>query len=41
VLLPETLAATVLGCMLMTLLCGQIGAALALRARPAPLLRNE
>ncbi len=39
--LPGTLAITVLGCTLLTLLCGQIGTALALRARPAPLLRNE
>jgi putative ABC transport system permease protein len=41
VLLPGTLAATVFGCALLTLLCGQIGTALALRARPGPLLRNE
>jgi putative ABC transport system permease protein len=41
VLLPGTLAVTVLGCMLLTLGCGQIGGALALRARAAPLLRNE
>jgi putative ABC transport system permease protein len=41
VLLPGTLAATVLGCALLTLFCGQIGTALALRARPGPLLRNE
>ena len=41
VLLPGTLAATVLGCALLTLLCGQVGTALALRARPGPLLRNE
>ncbi|MBL6456578.1 FtsX-like permease family protein [Belnapia sp. T6] len=41
VLLPGTLAATVLGCALLTLLCGQIGTALALRVRPGPLLRNE
>ena len=34
-------ALTVIGCALLTLLCGQIGTALALRARPAPLLRNE
>jgi putative ABC transport system permease protein len=40
-LLPGTLAATVLGCAVLTLLCGQIGTALALRARPGPLLRNE
>jgi putative ABC transport system permease protein len=41
VLLPGTLAATVLGCAALTLACGQIGTALALRARPGPLLRNE
>ena len=41
VLLPGTLAATVVGCALLTLACGQIGTALALRARPGPLLRNE
>ncbi|SDB69588.1 ABC transporter permease [Belnapia rosea] len=39
--LPGTLALTVIGCTLLTLLCGQIGTSLALRARPAPLLRNE
>ena len=32
VLLPGTLAATVVGCALLTLACGQIGTALALRA---------
>jgi putative ABC transport system permease protein len=41
ILLPGTLAATVLGCAVLTLLFGQIGTALALRARPGPLLRNE
>ena len=41
VLLPGTLAATVLGCALLTLACGQIGTILALRAKPGPLLRNE
>ena len=41
VLLPGTLAVTVVGCALLTLACGQIGTALALRARPGPLLRNE
>ena len=41
VLLPGTLAITVVGCALLTLACGQIGTALALRARPGPLLRNE
>ncbi|RAI57529.1 ABC transporter permease [Roseicella frigidaeris] len=40
-LLPGTLAATVLGCTLLTLACGQIGTVLALRAKPGPLLRNE
>jgi putative ABC transport system permease protein len=39
--LPGTLAATILGCGGLTLAAGQIGTALALRARPAPLLRNE
>ncbi|MCG7364414.1 hypothetical protein MHZ93_24485 [Roseomonas sp. ACRSG] len=41
VFLPGTLAATVLGCTLLTLVLGYAGTALALRARPAPLLRNE
>jgi len=41
VLLPGTLAATILGCTLLTLACGQVGTALALRARPGPLLRND
>jgi putative ABC transport system permease protein len=41
VLLPETLIVTVLGCIALTLACGQVGTALALRAKAAPLLRNE
>jgi putative ABC transport system permease protein len=41
VLLPGTLALTVVGCAALTLACGQVGTALALRARPGPLLRNE
>ena len=41
VFLPGTLAAVVLGCVLLTLALGYVGTALALRARPAPLLRNE
>jgi putative ABC transport system permease protein len=39
--LPGTLAATIGGCTLLTLLLGYAGTALALRARAAPLLRNE
>ena len=39
--LPATLAVTVLGCTVLTLGFGYAGTALALRARPAPLLRNE
>ena len=39
--LPATLAVTVLGCTALTLAFGYAGTALALRARPAPLLRNE
>lgn len=39
--LPGTLAATVLGCAALTLLAGQVGTVLALRAKPGPLLRNE
>ena len=39
--LPGTLAATVVGCTILTLVLGYAGTALALRARPAPLLRNE
>jgi len=41
IFLPGTLALTVLGCVLLTLALGYIGTALALRVRPAPLLRNE
>ena len=41
IFLPGTLAATVLGCAVLTLAVGQVGTALALRARPGPLLRNE
>ncbi len=41
VFLPGTLAAVVAGCVLLTLALGYVGTALALRARPAPLLRNE
>jgi putative ABC transport system permease protein len=41
VFLPGTLAVVVLGCVLLTLGLGYVGTALALRARPAPLLRNE
>lgn len=41
VFLPGTLAATVLGCMALTLSFGYVGTALALRAKPAPFLRNE
>jgi putative ABC transport system permease protein len=41
VLLPGTLALTILGCALLTLAAGQIGTTLALRAKPGPLLRNE
>jgi putative ABC transport system permease protein len=39
--LPGTLALTILGCAALTMLAGQVGTALALRARPGPLLRNE
>jgi len=39
--LPLTLAVTVLGCTALTLGFGYVGTALALRARPAPYLRNE
>jgi len=39
--LPGTLAATILGCTLLIMACGQIGTVLALRARPGPMLRNE
>ena len=41
VLLPGTLAATILGCALLVLAFGQLGTTLALRAKAAPLLRNE
>ena len=41
VFLPGTLALTVLGCTLLTVAMGWVGTALALRARPAPYLRNE
>jgi putative ABC transport system permease protein len=41
VFLPGTLAAVVLACTALTLAFGYAGTALALRARPAPLLRNE
>ncbi len=41
VLLPWTLLATILGCALLVLAFGQLGTSLALRARAAPLLRNE
>jgi len=41
VFLPGTLAAVVAGCVALTLGLGYVGTALALRARPAPLLRNE
>jgi putative ABC transport system permease protein len=39
--LPGTLALTVLACTLMTMVMGWAGTAVALRARPAPLLRTE
>jgi putative ABC transport system permease protein len=39
--LPGTLALTILACTALTLGFGYVGTALALRARPAPLLRNE
>ena len=41
VFLPGTLLLTVLGCAVLTLGMGWVGTALALRVRPAPLLRNE
>jgi putative ABC transport system permease protein len=41
VFLPGTLALVVAGCIALTLALGYVGTALALRARPAPLLRNE
>lgn len=39
--LPGTLAMTVLACTVMTMVMGWAGTAVALRARPAPLLRTE
>jgi putative ABC transport system permease protein len=39
--LPATLAATVVGCMALMLIFGYAGTAAALRAKAAPLLRNE
>ncbi len=41
VFLPGTLALVVVGCVGLTLAFGYAGTALALRVRPAPLLRNE
>lgn len=41
VFLPGTLATVVLACTALTLGFGYVGTALALRVRPAPLLRNE
>ncbi len=41
VFLPGILAATILGCTAMMLLFGYVGTSAALRARAAPLLRNE
>jgi putative ABC transport system permease protein len=41
VFLPGTVAVVVAGCVLLTLAFGYVGTALALRVRPAPLLRNE
>ena len=41
VFLPGTLAVVVLACTALTLAFGYAGTALALRARPAPMLRNE
>ena len=41
VFLPGTLAVTVLACTVLTLGFGYVGTALALRAKPGPLLRNE
>jgi putative ABC transport system permease protein len=41
VFLPGTLATVVIGCVLLTLALGYVGTALALRVRPAPLLRND
>lgn len=41
VFLPERLALAILGCVVLTLALGQLGTLFALRAKPAPLLRNE
>ena len=41
VFLPGTLAVVVAGCVVLTLALGYVGTALALRVRPAPMLRNE
>ena len=41
VFMPATLAATLLGCTALMLLFGYAGTASALRARPAPYLRND
>jgi putative ABC transport system permease protein len=39
--LPITLSATVLGCVALMLVFGYAGTAAALRAKAAPMLRNE
>jgi putative ABC transport system permease protein len=41
VFLPGVLGATIIGCMVLMMGAGYAGTAAALRARPAPLLRNE
>jgi putative ABC transport system permease protein len=41
VFLPATLGGTILACALLTAVFGWVGTGAALRARPAPLLRNE
>ncbi|MBE9603872.1 ABC transporter permease [Acetobacteraceae bacterium H6797] len=41
VFLPGRLVVTILGCMVLTMVLGQVGTSLALRAKAAPLLRNE
>jgi putative ABC transport system permease protein len=41
VFLPGTLGLVVVGCVALTLAFGYVGTALALRVRPAALLRNE
>lgn len=41
VFLPATLSTTILACALLTAVFGWVGTGAALRARPAPLLRNE